>query len=225
MAKYIFFVAHPDDETIGCGGTINKLTNLKNQVKVIFFTKGEGSRDFNNKKTLVNEEKRLLNCRKALKTLGVKLFKFNDYPDNQLYKIDFLNIVKLIELEIKKFKPTYVYTHFSGDLNVDHQIVSKAVTTAVRPAHNNNIKALYYFPTLSSTEWNFYSKERFVGNYYVDISKSIKRKLKAFNFYKSEIKKNYPRSSSAIESQAHLLGSQIGCKYAESFQIGYIKSI
>ena len=223
MNKYIFFVAHPDDETLGCGGTIKNLTTKKAKVKVFFFTRGEGSRDFDNIELKNKEIERIAQCKKALKELGVKDFVFNDYPDNQLYKADFLNMVKNIETEIKKFKPNYIFTHYYGDLNIDHRIISRAVTTAARPAHNPNILGLYFFPTLSSTEWNYAQEEKFHGNYFVDISKSLNSKIKAFNYYKSEKKKNYPRSQKAIKSLAIINGSHIGCEFAEAFKVGFIK--
>jgi len=223
MKRYIFFVAHPDDETLGCGGTIRKLVSSGAKVKVFFFTKGEESRGFNKKNLIKKETQRLSSCKKALQKLGVKDYVFNNYPDNQLYKVDFLNLVKQVESEIKKFNPNYIFTHFNGDLNIDHSIISRAVTTASRPAHNPNIYGLYFFPTLSTTEWNYSNEEKFHGNFYIDITKYFKAKTQAFNCYKSEQKKNYPRSLKVIKSQANLFGSHIGCEFAEIFKIGYLK--
>ena len=94
-----------------------------------------------------------------MKVLGVKDYSFEDFPDNEFDKISLLTITKKIESEIKKFNPDTIFTHHNGDLNIDHQITSKAVLTACRPKVKNNVKLILFFEILSSTEWNVVSKK------------------------------------------------------------------
>ena len=105
-----------------------------------------------NTERLIKEK---INSLRALKVLGVKQSKFLSYPDNSLDKVPLIKIIKEIENIIKVFKPDTIFTHTSVDLNIDHEIVSRAVITATRPKPNFCVKNIYLFETLSSTEWNF----------------------------------------------------------------------
>jgi LmbE family N-acetylglucosaminyl deacetylase len=220
--KVLIIAAHPDDEVLGCGGTINKLSKKKFNIKSVFFADGESSRNVNNKLNL-KISKRKNDAIKASKILGYKKLKFYDFPDNKLYSVDFLKIIQVIEKEISIFKPEIIFTHFENDLNLDHSILSRATTTACRPAKFRFIKKLLYFHILSSTEWNFGKSEKFNPNYFVDISKNINSKIKAMRCYNSEIEKNHPRSIENIKSFAKYNGSIMGVDYAEPFVLGYLK--
>ena len=142
--KVLIIAAHPDDEVLGCGGTINKLSKKKFNIKSVFFADGESSRNVNNKLNL-KISKRKNDAIKASKILGYKKLKFYDFPDNKLYSVDFLKIIQVIEKEISIFKPEIIFTHFENDLNLDHSILSRATTTACRPAKFRFIKKLLYF--------------------------------------------------------------------------------
>ena len=122
--------AHPDDEVLGCGGTVIKYKNKGYKINIVFFTDGEGSRKNVRTKDI---EKRKAAAIKCAKYLGCKKPIFLSFPDNQLDKVPLLKIIKKVELIIKKNKPEIVFTHFNNDLNIDHQIVSKATVTACRP--------------------------------------------------------------------------------------------
>ena len=189
MKKVLIVVAHPDDEVLGCGGTIAKLVDEKNKVKVIFLSDGESSRlkKVNNKKNLFRRACAV----KAMKVLGVKNFSFNRFPDNEFDKVSLLTITKKIEDEIKKFNPDTILTHHNSDLNIDHQITSRAVLTACRPNIKNKVKLILFFEILSSTEWNVVSKKTFfIPNWYEDITKYLNIKIKAIKCYKKAFEIN-----------------------------------
>ena len=132
-----------------------------------------------------------------------------------------LTVVKFIETEIKKFKPSIIITHNENDLNIDHMLTFKAVVTATRPSTKTFVKSIYCFETPSSTENNFSKlKVSFNPNLYFDISNYITKKIKLLKIYKKEIKK-YPHSRSleGIKVLAKYRGTQIGVKYAEAFYL------
>ena len=220
MKKVLIVVAHPDDEVLGCGGTIAKLVDEKNKVKVIFLSDGESSRlkKVNNKKNLFRRACAV----KAMKVLGVKNFSFNRFPDNEFDKVSLLTITKKIEDEIKKFNPDTILTHHNSDLNIDHQITSRAVLTACRPNIKNKVKLILFFEILSSTEWNITSKKTFfIPNWYEDITKYLNIKIKAIKCYKKELRKSpHPRSLETIKALSIFRGSSSGVKNAEAFQLG-----
>ncbi len=208
------FAAHPDDEVLGCGGTIKKLSKKYNII-VVFFATGITSRNIKSEKKLIQNLKK--NCKDSNKILGTKKIIFLDLKDNQLDTYPKLFIIQKIEKIIEKYKPELIFTHNYEDLNIDHQIISSSTVTACRPNNKNkHIKKILFFEVLSSTEWSI--KRNFIPNYYFDISRSLPFKLKAMSKYKSEIQKSpQPRSLETIKSLAKLRGSEVGKYYAEAF--------
>ena len=130
-----------------------------------------------------------------------------------------LDIAKKVSVYVRKIQPAIVYTHHPGDLNVDHQRTSEAVTIACRPIENNSVRTIYHFETLSSTEMAGYTTSRaFLPNIFVNIEAEIQKKLKAMSCYKSELHKfPHPRSLEAIEANAKVWGAKVNLKYAEAF--------
>ncbi len=216
----LVIAAHPDDDAFGCGGTIRKLANQKNRIYAIYFTDGVSARI--NKKGLkkkINDRKK--NSDKASKIMGIYKCIYHSFPDNQLDKVSLLEIIQKIEEQIKKIKPDIILTHFENDLNLDHQIINRAVVTATRPKPNLKLKKILLFETLSSTEWKFSNKTKvFNPNYFVDISKTLNHKIKSIKCYKEEVFKwPHPRSEKGVKTLAMYRGQSVGLKFAEAFQL------
>jgi len=211
--KILIVAAHPDDEILGCGGTIIKLKET-HKIQIVFLTNGVSSRGKSTNDIIIRKKEalRLFNNLKINKPIFLNL------PDNQLDKVPLLKIVRKIELVLKKFKPITVFTHFENCLNIDHQIAYKATLTACRPLKNISVKKILSFEILSSTDWAIFQKKQFQPNYFIDISNEIKKKISSLKFYKSELRK-YPHSRSlkAVESLARVRGVSSGCKFAEAF--------
>ena len=215
--------AHPDDEAIGCFGTLLKHYKFGDEINIIFLSDGVSSRGVNKKK----KHERKKNCLKVLKIIGLKSKNvfFLDYPDNMMDAVPLLDVIKNIEEIKKKIQPNVLYTHFSNDLNIDHRIAYQAAITASRPSKNETIKKILCFEIVSSTEWSDKNKQIFSPNYFVDISKFINRKLKALAIYDKEIKKSpNARSLENIKNLALLRGSRAGVNYAEAFFIERIQN-
>lgn len=226
MKKKILVVAsHPDDEILGCGGTIAKLSKSGNIVKTIILAKGISSRFNSDKSKIIKLQNRLnKNSKAANKVIGVKNLKFFDLPDNQFDNNSLLSLTKVIEKEIQNFKPNIIFTHFINDLNIDHQYTSRAVLTAARPQTKNSVDEILFFEINSSTDYQINSNGlQFMPNYFVDISKTVKLKKKALQIYKSEMKK-YPHSRSvkAVLNKNISIGNSIGLGPCEAFQIARI---
>jgi len=216
-------VAHPDDEVLGCAGTIAKLSKNKHKVHLLILAEGITSRSKKGNSNLKKIKQLHQSTKKVVKLLKIKSYEIMKNPDNRLYKVDFLKIVQKIENLILKIKPETILTHHSDDLNLDHQIVSRAVVTASRPLPNSSVKKILTFETPSSTEWNFIATNNFNPNYFEDVSKFMKTKLKAMNAYKSEMRKfPHPRSKENIISLAKVRGSTVGLSYAEAFKVVFL---
>jgi len=217
MSKKILIVcAHPDDEVLGCGATVSKLVLEGKTVYTLILSAGKTSRDDGQDTDKLRDE-----AIKANKILGVKKVYFANFADNRFDSVDLLDIVKEIESLLILIQPDTIFTHHIGDMNIDHQITHKAVLTATRPMLGQCVKDIYSFEVASSTEWNSYShKSIFIANTFVDISSSIKTKVKAMAAYNSELREYpHPRSLKFIKEMASYNGVRVGLKFCENFKL------
>jgi LmbE family N-acetylglucosaminyl deacetylase len=222
MKSILIIAAHPDDEVLGCGGTIARLTSEGNNVFTLILGEGVTSRD--RKRNLAKRENEIAELKKqaenANKILGVKKVYTFDFPDNRFDIVPLLDIIKTIE-EIKDgFKPDIVFTHHLGDLNIDHQVTFKAVMAACRPTIDESVKEIYSFEIPSSTEWNAPSSlTYFMPDYFTDVNKSLEIKINALKEYKTELRDfPHPRSLKSVALNAKQWGVKVGFVAAEAFK-------
>jgi len=224
LKKILVVVAHPDDEILGCGGTIARLVRQGYEVSTLILGEGVTSRDDTRNRARRNKEIHTLKTSaiRANKAIGVRKVFAYEFPDNRFDTIALLDIVKVIEKVKAKVKPCVIFTHYKGDLNIDHQITYKAVITATRPMAGEGVREIYSFQVPSSTEWSF--PVDFSPNVFFDISKTIKTKVRAIKEYKSELKRYpHPRSIRGAELMARYWGMSAGVPFSEAFKL--IRSI
>jgi len=226
MARKILVIAsHPDDEVLGCGGTMARHADRGDEVHVAILAEGITSRDDKRDTAGRNDEMALLKkaMKKAHDVLGVKSTYHHDYPDNRMDRIDQLDINKLVESLIERISPDIIYTHHRGDVNLDHHRTHDAVVTACRPMPGNQgVREILFFEVQSSTEWQIPgSAIAFTPHWFVDISEYLETKREALRAYGSEMR-DWPhaRSLEAVESLARWRGSNIGVSAAEAFMLG-----
>ena len=155
--KILIIAAHPDDEVLGCGGTMARLAREGNEVYTLMMGEGITARDKKRdpglRKKELNELEKQVNS--ANKILGVKETFIYHLPDNRFDSVDLLDVIKKIEEVKNRIKPDMIFTHYEKDLNIDHQVLYRAVLAATRPMAGETVKEVYSFEVLSSTEWNF----------------------------------------------------------------------
>ncbi len=215
MKNVLVVAAHPDDEVLGCGGTIARHIENGDKVSVVFMSDGVNSRA--NVKD--NEEDERRECaKKASEILGAQPPRFLNFPDNRMDSVALLDIVQSLEAVIEEIYPEVIYTHHIGDLNIDHQVTSQAVMTACRPLPNSCIREIYSFEVLSSTEWSNSYDSTFRPNYFVDIESVKQKKLSALQAYQKEMR-GYPHSRSieSVQALMSIRGSSVGLLAAEGF--------
>jgi len=220
MSDIILVVAaHPDDEILGCGGTVARLANEGAKVYTLLLGQGIAARSDNlDKKEYQEQIAKLKKCtHDANGIIGVQeVFSF-DFPDNKFDTVALLDIIKTIEKIKYKIKPDVIFTHYEKDLNIDHRITYEAVITATRPLPGEMVREIYSFEVLSSTEWHY--PLAFSPNTFFDISKSMNLKLEALGCYKTEVTDYpHPRSLEGVELNAKTWGMKVGVKFAEAFK-------
>jgi LmbE family N-acetylglucosaminyl deacetylase len=219
--RILIIAAHPDDEVLGCGGTIARHADSGDQVQVLIVAEGSTSRQQERDRAQVRHE--LSALAKAAQTAGLILgaagVELLDLPDNRLDSLDRLDLIKRIEGCVERHQPECVYVHHAGDVNVDHRRLHEVVVTACRPTPRYVVKRLLSFEVASSTEWQPPgSAPAFQPNWFVDISDQWERKRDALEAYSSEIR-DWPhaRSLEAVEHLARWRGAQVGVEAAEAF--------
>ena len=222
MNKVLIIAAHPDDDILGCAGLMSKYRGLV-EFKVVFIAEGSSCR-FNKEKIHEEDVLNVIKERnsfgvKALKLLGVENYNFHDLPCGRLDQVAIIEINKIIEKEIKNFKPDTIFTHSFEDTNNDHIIVHRATQMATRPGISTFVEKLYTYEVLSSSEWRF--THTFTPNYFESLSEEdVRNKWLALAEYKSEVKQfPYPRSEDGIFSLAKYRGLQSANTYAEAFKL------
>jgi len=214
--KVLVIAAHPDDETIGCGGSLLRHVSENDEVAIITLTNGVSSREDVEQKDSVKRE---IAAKKAIDILGASWIAKGDFPDNAMDSIPLLEIVKFIE-EIKdKYDPDIIYSHSPSDLNVDHKVVTSATLTAFRPQPGEKNSEIRLFEVPSATDYSIDELEgSFNPNLFINIEEFWQTKLDALSCYDTEIKE-YPHSRSykKIESLSQFRGSQSGLELAEAF--------
>lgn len=215
MTENVLVVAaHPDDEVIGCGGTIARHAESGDKIHIVLLADGVSSRGGSG-----GLKERIQSAVKAAEILGAEEPIIKNLPDNRLDTLPLLDIVKELEKIVSRINPTIVYTHHGGDLNIDHQVTYKAILTACRPLPSIGLKGIYTFETLSSTEWgDFVNNQCFTPNYFVNISSTLDKKLLALKCYDDEMRPfPHARSYEAVKKIAGLRGAQNGFEAAEAF--------
>lgn len=206
----LVLAAHPDDETLGCGATLNRLAAEGYNIDLITFTNGESARGGTDKN-------RNFSLEEVSTILGINNYVYGDFPDNAMDKVSLLDICKFLETNVIR-TPDIIFTHFINDLNVDHQLVAKATFTVFRPQFGDLHKIYSYFVP-SSTDYN--PTALFGGDTYFNISvDNLNAKLAALNVYDSEMRV-YPhtRSYENVKNLTKVWGSEVGTMYAEKFKL------
>lgn len=217
----LVIAAHPDDEVYGMGGTIAKLTSQGHEVHVLFVTDGCSAQYAENPHLQDIIIKKRREALAANKILGVKNIFFGDFPDMKLDTVAHIEINKLIEKTVSDLEPEIVFTHFYGDVNLDHQAVYRSTLVAVRPIYGQCVKKVYCYRVPSSTEWSpQLASTVFMPNVIVDVTDYERLKEPAILSYQTEIREYpHPRSVQYVKETDRARGLQWGLGSSEEFML------
>jgi N-acetylglucosamine malate deacetylase 1 len=217
MEKVLIISTHPDDETLGCGGTLLKHVKNFDDVFWLILT------NINDEKIWGKEriEQRQLEIEKVTSLFGFKKILKLNYDTTKLDQLPLDELTKEISHVIKEVKPEVIYLHNRSDVHSDHRISFDAIISATKSFNHPYIKKVLMYETISETEFAPALQENaFIPNYFVDISEYIDKKIEIMRIYKSELKEHpFPRSERNIRALATFRGAQCGVDSAEAFMI------
>jgi LmbE family N-acetylglucosaminyl deacetylase len=207
--RILVIAAHPDDEILGCGGTVALHAKAGDAVTAVIVCEGESLRYGPNGVGQADH------MRRAAAALGVADVRPLGFADQRLDTLALTDIITPLERIVREVRPQIVYCQYGGDANLDHAIVFKAQLVATRPTEPS-IEAIYAFDTASSTEWGF--PRTFLPDTWVDVTATLEQKLAAMACYESEVRDYpHPRSLEALRYRAHAWGNQACMHAAEVF--------
>ncbi len=214
--RILIIAPHPDDEVLGCGGTMAKYSSQGDEVYVAIVTKGI-SPIFSESKT---EETRRY-CREADQILGAKDTIFMDFPAVMLETVPRYKFNAAFVQLISDVQPDTVYLPHRGDMQIDHKMVVDAAMVALRPKYKHVVSKVLMYETLSETGWDVPNcSNEFIPNVYEDISQFIQKKLDVLSMFKMQMEKfPHPRSEEAVRALAIYRGTTVNCKAAEAFSL------
>jgi LmbE family N-acetylglucosaminyl deacetylase len=214
-------VAHPDDEVLGCGGTLARYASEGHPVFIFILGDGELSRGQSQGVSSKAILERRTSAQRVSKLLRARRLFTDSFPDNQFDSVPLLKLAKAVEAIKAIVKPQVIFTHHGGDLNVDHRLTLQAVLTACRPqpGEQEQVREIYSFEVPSSTEWNTpNTMPSFVPNFYINVEKFLAIKIKALTLYQREMRPfPHARSLEAIRALAAWRGASVGFRAAEAF--------
>jgi LmbE family N-acetylglucosaminyl deacetylase len=212
----VVVAAHPDDEVLGCAGTIALHSKAGDQVHLIFMADGENARA----SQVAQLSTRKQAAQAAAKILGVQSVLFLDFADNAMDSVPLLTINQALENALLPLQPELIYTHFGGDLNIDHRLTYQAVLTACRPQPGQSVRSIYCFEVPSSTEWSSQQEAPFRPQLFIDISSVQQQVSDAIKCYTTELRPwPHSRSVEAIGLRQQWRGSNVGLAAAEAFMV------
>lgn len=216
MKRVLVIAPHPDDEILGCGGTMLKHIEAGDEVYVCIVTHAAPPIYPEGASAAIQEA-----ARQCHRWMGVKETFFLNFPTVMLETVDRYKINDAINKIVQENKIDVLYVPHYGDMQKDHQIVAEACMVAARPKYAHRVKAVYGYETMSETAWNAPNvQNEFIPNSFVDVSDYLEKKKKALLFYDSQLSP-FPdsRSLESIEALAKYRGALMHMNAAEAFML------
>ena len=214
MNKVLVISPHPDDETLGCGGTLLHHSSKKDILYWHIMTR-ISKRSISNEEIIKSKKNEIEKVNAAYK---FREMKQEVYEAAFIDNIQMNDLVNSINTFINKIRPNVVYIPFGSDIHTDHQIIFKASIACLKSFRNPFVESIRVYETISETHHYLDNKQNFNPNLFVDISKFINKKIRIMNLYKTELQKfPSPRNEKTIRALSNFRGSSVGFKHAEAF--------
>jgi LmbE family N-acetylglucosaminyl deacetylase len=216
--KILAIAPHPDDETLGCGGTLFKHKADGDEIYWLIVTGISEDTGWSN--DVVKKRDNEIDA--VAKKYGFSNVFNLRLPTTKIDTLPLSDLIEKITDVYKKVKPEIIYMPFAYDVHTDHQIIAKALQSTFKWFRYPHIKKVLMYETPSETEFNFVENRIFCPNVFVNISQYIDDKIETMKIYDGEMGEfPFPRSEKTLRALATLRGSQSGFESAEAFELVY----
>lgn len=215
--RIIILSSHPDDEALGCGGTLLKHHANGDELYWVIVTTAFENQNYS-KKWITSRQREIEEVKK--KAGFIKVFKL-DYPTATLDSGSLKTLVPALAKIFSDVSPEIIYLPNRSDAHSDHRITFEAAMACAKSFRLPSLKKILMYECISETEFAPPLTENiFVPNYFTDISEFMEKKIELAKIYKSELGEHpFPRSIENIRALATFRGAMAGVKYAEAFQV------
>jgi LmbE family N-acetylglucosaminyl deacetylase len=215
-------VAHPDDELLGCGATLRRLADEGHNVYSCVLSANAEARHERPEIARLREV-----AAEASRMVGIRETVSYTFPNVQFNTVPHLEMVQGIEEAIIRFKPCWIFTHYSGDLNVDHRVTYETTMAAAslpqrlsRDLDPHLIERIYLFEIPTSTDWAWRAAGGFTPNAFVAVERTLEAKIAALRKFEGALKPPpHARTEATIRALAKVRGAQVNVEAAEAFQL------
>jgi len=217
MFNVLIYSVHPDDETLGCGGTILKHKAHGDTIHWVIITNIIDAKVWGDARIKLRQKE----IDQVAQKYGFDSVTKLDFDTTQLDTLPLARLTESISDIHKNIKPERIYLHNRSDVHSDHKVSFEAIMSASKSFNHPYIQAIFMYETISETEFAPALQENaFMPNYFVDISEFVDKKSEIMKIYKSELKEHpFPRSERNIRALATFRGAQCGVDSAEAFMI------
>ncbi|MDP2143570.1 MAG: PIG-L deacetylase family protein [Gallionella sp.] len=216
MQKILVVAVHPDDETLGCGGTLLKHKAQGDEIHWLIVTAMTAECGFT--------PEAIARRAREIETVA-QMYDFDSvhhlgFPAARLDEVPMSQLVAAISKVFQSVQPNQVFLPFQHDVHSDHQHAFAAAYSCTKSFRYPSVRKVMMVETLSETDFAQSASGGFVPNMFVDVSDQFERKMEVLLVYQSELRPHpFPRSEESITALATLRGAAAGCKYAESFMV------
>lgn len=217
MKNVIVISAHPDDETLGVGGTLLKHKKNGDRLYWVVITSIFENQGFSKDRVLSRSSEIDI----VRKRFNFEKVFFLDYPTMTLSSSSVNDMVPKISMIFQEVKPEILYTLNRSDAHSDHRFISDAVMACTKSFRYPFLKKVLMYECISETEFAPpFPEKAFIPNYFVDITDFLEEKIDIMRIFSSEMGDHpFPRSERNIKALGTFRGTVAGCEYAEAFQI------
>ena len=217
MNRVLVVAPHPDDETLGCGGTILRHRAEGDEIHWLLVTAMTREAGYTDEQITLREQE----ISRVAGHFGFAAVHTLGFPATLLDGIRRADLIAAISCVFESAAPDSVYLPFPGDAHSDHKVTFDACTPSTKWFRRPSVKRVYCYETLSETEFGLAPEQApFRPTRFVDISGHIDGKVEALGLYESELGAfPFPRSEEAVRALAAFRGSSAGCQAAEAFMI------
>jgi LmbE family N-acetylglucosaminyl deacetylase len=217
MIKIIVISAHPDDEILGCGGTLLKHKENGDDLHWLITTNVFESQGFSKERV----KSRQVEIEKVAEMVGFTKTHLLDFPTMSLGSVEGNKMIPMVSKIFQEVEPEIIYVLNRSDAHSDHRVTFDAILACTKSFRYPYIKRVLMYECISETEFApALFENAFIPNYFVDISLYFKEKLEVMAIYDSELGEHpFPRSNRNIQALATYRGATAGVEYAEAFQL------